>query len=67
MDASDTHSGELPVEAMGRVAGSIGLLGEVREAAGLERLQPLTGILVVELGRDQRPENLGKTVPKFEQ
>lgn len=53
------------MEAIGKVAGSMGLLGEVMEAAGLERLQPLNGILVVELGRDQRPENLGKT--KFEQ
>lgn len=32
---------------------------------GLERLQASTGILAVELGRDQKPENLGKT--KFEQ
>ena len=31
----------------------------------LERLQALAGILVVELGRYLRPENLGKT--KFEQ
>ena len=32
---------------------------------GLQRIQASTGILAVELGRDQKPENLGKTI--FEQ